>query len=179
MATKGDLVKRCVSSLERLRRDETGAAMVEAVVMLPFFLLLFGLVLYVYREHEGRISASADARNCAWTYSANNCEGPLPPGCRTAGSIRSEEIQAADVADGSDSILGALSGIPFVGMVIDAVFGTSHRFAGARTFERPKVMGGGERTVSRNYTMMCNEVPRDTALEFALDMLEKVFDAAK
>ena len=47
--------------------------MVEAVVALPFMVLVFASVMYVQRASLARQSADAAARTCAWLYSVNGC----------------------------------------------------------------------------------------------------------
>lgn len=61
-------------SLSGSRAHARGAASVEAVVVLPVFLILFISLFYVRDQVLARQATQEQARTCAWLYSANNCE---------------------------------------------------------------------------------------------------------
>lgn len=165
-------VHRGSSACRRLLRSSEGAIYIESVVMLPFLMLLFGLVLYVHRDFSARHDASSRARQCAWAYAARGCSGPLPEGCRETGRRSSGELD-----DGSStSVLATLSAIPLVGGFVDAFFGRIQTVASHREVARPRVIGGGTLRVGATYTTICNEAPPDTALDAAASMLRGFFE---
>jgi hypothetical protein len=57
------------------RRRRRGAALVEAVVAIPFFLLVFACLLYVVRLFLVKEFTLSDARSKVWEYALNSCEG--------------------------------------------------------------------------------------------------------
>src|SRR5688572_20991055 len=62
------------------RARARGVASVEAVVALPFLLLVLVCVSYVRTAALEERKAAAHARSCAWKYSQSNCD-VVPPGC--------------------------------------------------------------------------------------------------
>lgn len=82
-------MRHCTLHTKRLR--QRGATMVEAVVVLPFFIMLFVSSLFVTRRYLAVQAAQSQARSCAWQYSASSCIN-IPPGC------------AAKLDDGSPSV---------------------------------------------------------------------------
>jgi hypothetical protein len=62
------------------RRREAGAALAEAVIMLPVFTIIFFGVVYVKNASVVALENLSKARECAWTYSNNACQ-TLPAGC--------------------------------------------------------------------------------------------------
>jgi len=108
----------------RARRAHRGAALVEAVVVLPVFVALLAALVYFERLYSGRLVAARDARAAAWQTSLAGCEGrpaaaevPLPAalgryaaaagGARVvAGSGTTTAIARQRV--GGDAVLGLL-----------------------------------------------------------------------
>ena len=58
--------------LRALLRDERGSVMTEAVVMLPFFVLVWGCIIYVSQLYEKGIETQAVARECAWRHAKDS-----------------------------------------------------------------------------------------------------------
>src|ERR1700690_2403507 len=107
-------------------RAARGAAMVEAVVVLPVLIILFVSVFYVRNQVLARQAAESKARACAWAFSMNNCNA-VPPGCD--GLVR--VVSAAGplgkkVGDALNNATGGIAG-PIVTNVLkpllDAAFG--------------------------------------------------------
>jgi len=72
----------------RARRRGRGAAMVEAVVTIPFFTLIFIALIFVGKLYVTKQKTLSLARQQAWTYAMQNCEGSLPDvNSKDAGSI--------------------------------------------------------------------------------------------
>jgi len=49
--------------------------MVEAVVAIPFFIIIFVSMLYVGKLYAQKQRTLREAKRQAWTYALNNCEG--------------------------------------------------------------------------------------------------------
>jgi hypothetical protein len=59
----------------RRRRGSRGAALVESVVIMPVFLLLFAGLVFISNLYSAKMVAMEDARVGAWAYASFNCGG--------------------------------------------------------------------------------------------------------
>lgn len=88
-----------LSRLDRMRqrRLRRGAAMTEAAVAIPVFLLLFAAVVFLYRVYSLKGNARMEARAAMWAYALNACED---------GKYTSSAAQKVDTHDGptADSV---------------------------------------------------------------------------
>lgn len=57
------------------RRRQRGAALVEAAVVIPTFILLFGGMLFLHHVLREQQRVMKDARNRAWTFATQSCAG--------------------------------------------------------------------------------------------------------
>lgn len=173
----------------RTRRTECrGAASVEAVVVLPFFVLLFVSVLYVRDRAIAKQAAQMQARSCAWLYSAADCRD-VPPGCEGVlaegqqGSPLPEIRQVLTnagrgIASGEggaivESVIGSL-----LGRAIDHAFGRSVDARASETIDRPALYGGGEQALAGHYHLACNLRPQEPG-DVALDAWRRVFGGSR
>lgn len=62
----------------RVRRRSRGAALVEAAVVIPFFIVIFISLVFFSRLYIEKQRTLSEARQSAWTYAMNNCEGSPP-----------------------------------------------------------------------------------------------------
>ena len=120
------MTRRRDEVVERARRlpRRRGAAMVEGVVAIPFFLLMFVGAMFVGGFYKKRIDAASKARNEAWQRAAvQSCKGGS--NCALAGL---PIVAAAD--------LGTLSTAPFAALCEADIGGvcyeqrTSHAVSG-------------------------------------------------
>ena len=167
---------RTISS-SRFRRSSRGAASVEAVVVLPVFIIIFASVLYVRSQVLSRQAAETKARSCAWTFSTNNCDA-IPPGCD---DIVRKVDGAAKVVDEIEKDLSSAKGGP-VGSVISKViepalkcaFGSAVEASSKQSFQRPSLYGGGTATASGSYHLACN-LAHETLIDVAKDAWKSLF----
>jgi hypothetical protein len=131
-------------------RRRTGAASIEAVMLLPFFILIFACVLYLEDLWENKQIAMLGARRSAWNASLEGC--PKKPGSENTNEFSGEM--------GENGRLDKLSGIPIVGNVIEGFFGKPSRSGASREVERPPLLGGGTVEIPGCYYLMCNEKDR-------------------
>jgi hypothetical protein len=145
-----------------------GAATAEAVVALPFFLLVLVLALQVRRELLAAQTASARARTCAWVYSSTGCR-EVPPGCRDLVQVRSGDASVdRSLRDGADSALrnGDPSGV--VGSIVEALVFPALERAFRRSVDAkvvkiapsPALVGGEVRAVTAHHRVACNLEPQ-------------------
>lgn len=153
-----------------------GTASVEAVIVLPFFAILFITVYYVRHDLLARQTAEIHARSCAWAYSANNC-ALVPVGCENElhdvweGEAFSEEIVTTlNLGDGliKDAIVFVLD------PVLKAVFGKALNAKTKTSFERPALYGGGTATAHGTYHLACNLQHKDLG-DVASDVWNSIF----
>jgi hypothetical protein len=152
----------------RHRRNARGAAMVEALVVIPFFMLILAGAAYVGGFYGKRLDAQADARRGTWILAATqNCDGG-------DANITNGHLADIDIVDSSD--LGELSASPLAALC-DRDFGSvtytsrdSHEVTGPFGFD------GNIRSAAM---APCNEtpIPGDVAYEHAVQFLWDAYQA--
>jgi hypothetical protein len=60
----------------RLRRGQSGAAMVEAAFMFPMFVILWFSIVYAHAFSSTQIDTNTQSRELAWTDAMSNCNTP-------------------------------------------------------------------------------------------------------
>ena len=143
-----------------------GAASVEAVVALPFFVLIFISLFYLRDELLRKHQLSMTARTCAWLYSGSNCQ-VIPEGCQgvlsTPGSTSSAEASKLhrtlkDAEDKASKLTDVVKNIvtSLLDNVLDAAFGQSFDAIPKGSIARPALYGGGTTSLSSQYHLPCN-----------------------
>lgn len=146
------------------KRDRTkiqGAAYLEAVIILPTFILIFAGVLFVQHLWEVRQTALITARRCAWQYSSSGCR-ESPPGCEGVVSSRGSsdgDEQTSRLIKGK--MLAGLKELPVIGTAIEGLFGGALNSSASNTVTRPTVLGGGAARVKGDFYLLCNERERE------------------
>lgn len=150
--------------LQRKRRNR-GVASVEAVIVIPFLILIYFGVVFVHARYDARQRAWSSARGCAWLYSQRGCKGELPTECGAAVSgpaelpenadldeaARGDQVQAEDedsqkVVDKQNMLLGEPRG---------SLFGEYVTVTASVEFQSPALFGG-TRSASAPYYVACN-----------------------
>lgn len=164
---EGQGLRGIIASL--LPLGDQGAATTEAVIMLPFFILIWGGLLWIVQAYNAKIRAGILARDCGWTYAQSGCD-EVPPQC----SETPVDIGAADGGDSStrSELTSALdsTGIPILGGLISGIFGNLQLATRYYDVSRPRVVGGGQFRATGQFAILCNERPR-TIGEIAMDVL--------
>jgi len=155
-----------------------GVASVEAVVFIPFLLMVYFGVTLVHGRYDAAQRAWISARSCAWMYSQRACQGELPAECGAANVEPSELPENSDLNDATSSnqirtddaasnkvhtTLGAPS---------RTLFGEYTTVTGSADFQAPTVFGGSRR-ISAKYFVACNLEPQ-TLGDIARDLVEAV-----
>jgi hypothetical protein len=157
----------------RLRRR--GAASVEAVIVLPIFVLLFISLFYVRDQVVARQATQSQARTCAWLYSWNNCDkSALSPECQAV--VTDEAFFNDATAELSEKLGGGLVGDALKGIldpVLEAAFGRALDAQVSKEIPRPAIYGGKTQNVSGSYHLACNLKPT-TAPEVARDAWSRI-----
>ncbi|HKO48575.1 MAG TPA: hypothetical protein VJV79_12675 [Polyangiaceae bacterium] len=156
--------------LRRARRLSRGVASYEALVALPFFILILAGVTLVRDRQLAIQAAENQARSCAWLYSASDCTS-IPSGCEGVlrpGTAPRPATQVDDVLrDAKSQVLagGDAKGViekvavALLGPAIDALFGRYLAGSANRNVTRPGLFGGGQTVVEGRYHLACNLHP--------------------
>lgn len=151
----------------RRRAPRRGAAMVEAVILLPVLaVILFG-ILFVQEHASATQSARGKARRCAWQHAVGGC-GEIPEGCgdtdhqetqRTTPPADAMDAASAQDPDAAVEAVAAetsmLVDVPLIGDAIDGLFGTATSFTVSRDVERAGLAGNA----SGRVYLLCNARP--------------------
>lgn len=165
-----------------LRDSQCGAASVEAVVVLPFLIMIYFGVTLVYGRYDAAQRAWASARGCAWSYSQQGCQGDLPAECGAATTGPSEILENPELADAA-STEGVQASEEEQQKVLDVMnhtlgeprstlFGEYVTVTAATEFQAPALFGD-RRRVSATYHIACNLKER-TLGDIAKDFVDAV-----
>ena len=161
----------------RLLADTEGAILTEGVIVLPVFVLVLASVLYFHNLYAAKLDANVAARACAWDYAVKGCDptskkpkhckvGKVTNGFQALGGSTLNNSPFKDSSGGSggqqetksDLELGLAGanriGLGLMGLREGVVVSAS------RDLTKPSILGGGKKSVSSNYTVMCNEIER-------------------
>jgi hypothetical protein len=156
------------------RHRTRGAASVEAVVVLPVFVILFVGLFFVRDLTRARLRADQEVRRCAWQYALyENCE-QSPPGCEHVvgkghyGTLLPDNLDSAINSLGNGAKGGSSEGFARVRNVIENFVerylaqAVTKRFEAEKNIEqaRPPMFGGGASVVRGKYNLACNVRPQ-------------------
>lgn len=133
------------------RRRRRGAAMVEALVAIPFFIVIFATTMFVGSFYQEKLRTMRESKRCAWDHALNGCKGGCQAETTAAGS--SDEIGASGTGDGkADSAPG--------GEIMSKDVNQS-KFTVQSKVTAANIIGGYVRNVESTTTVLCDEVPED------------------
>jgi len=148
---------------DRERRGERGAASTEALIILPFFFIVWGALFFSHRLAEKKVVVNEIARTCAWARMTGGCTDAMSPRCNHTTSVP----LANDDLEGSraslinyDARINSGFEWPFqsrFGPYFRPVLGADRD---ARV-TKPRQIGGGEFGVHTEFSEMCNEVSHE------------------
>ncbi|MEY4513567.1 MAG: hypothetical protein RLZZ450_5689 [Pseudomonadota bacterium] len=176
---------RSARSLRNKRRLR-GTASVEVVMMLPFFLIVYAGIYWMYGHYMGRQQAMLRARSCTWEYAAAGCQdSERYKTCLTAptggGAPDVEQSDQPVVASGAGKsglegevaknevgtskvgkIMNKFESVPILGDALHYLFGTPvlGRSRQPVRFGQNR-FGPSEKAVPGAYSTLCNSVPKD------------------
>jgi hypothetical protein len=142
-------------TLRDLLRCIRGSATTEAVIMLPFFAIVWGCIIYCSHRYERATEVQAVARGCAWRHAKDNCDTDtrcsISPGADVSDTT---EIQG-DIASAQSSAgdWGA------IGSVIDLLSGQDITATYNGSVQKPEVIGGGTANLVGQMALTCNIAP--------------------
>ena len=139
-------------SQRRSRRRQRGAAMVEALVAIPFFIVIFATTMFVGSFYQEKLRTMRESKRCAWDHSVHGCTG----GCAadTSATGNSGEVQPpGGTGDGKTD------GAP--GSQIMSKDVNQSRFTVKSQAAASNVIGGYVKSIESTTTVLCDEVPED------------------
>jgi hypothetical protein len=145
-----------------VKSGERGAATTEALIILPFFFIVWGAIFFAHRLGEKRLVVNEAARACAWQRMTGGCTEPSPAGCNVSPgpSLGNDELEGSRAAlvnlhQRLDAFVIDFQGM--FGPYFRPIFGTERE----GIVVRPRQVGGGEMGVATAFSEMCNEIPGD------------------
>jgi hypothetical protein len=156
----------------KTRRKRAGAASLEAVILLPVFILIFAGILYVETLWETQQQALLQARKCAWLYANTGCdEEQLTQDCVDALHDTEGLTEGNSLAESMNGgVLDGLTEVPLVGPVIEGLFASAFDSRSSRKIQRTPILGEKTVAVIGGYYLICNEKERDM-----LDVIKDAF----
>jgi hypothetical protein len=139
---------------ESLLRDTRGNATAEAVILIPFFILVWGFIIWGSHAYERTLDEGAIARGHAWQHVMSSCSGSVPAGTRVRDVTDPPFGPVGEALRLIDTLIDAL---PLFGDYWPGFFPDEneyHRHADIRT---PQVIGGDTRRMEYDIVLMCNE----------------------
>ncbi len=133
--------------------------MVEAVVAIPFFIIIFASILYVGKLYAQKQRTLREAKQQAWTYALNNCEGGGGASKQPDGNpVSGLNSQGAGLGKGAGSYVPASGGES-----LTTDWGTATATVKG-TVVADNLIGGYTNKLSTTTRMQCNEKPADDSI---------------
>jgi len=167
------MVRMC-GSLGRRRRCSRGAAMVEAVVVIPFFIIIFASIVFVGKLYTSKLRVMRLSKESAWNFAISNCGNrgdPLTSSMAKSSSAPTAEPGAHEESpsfdDYSEPDQPASDGQSEAqdlggdkGQLASQDFESSVATMKANV-SADAVIGGMSKTVTSRTRVICNEAPFD------------------
>ncbi len=141
--------------MHRINRDEKGIAMTEAVIVIPFFILIWMVLIYLHSICNARLEAQVKAHHTAFTQAmGGNCSG----------SFESDKADGDEVRHTVDGVTSELSISESASPGGDALFDWSHHVISTvvTADNLPNPIGGPTQDTRGKARVMCNSKPEDS-----------------
>ena len=136
----------------RARRRQRGAAMVEALVAIPFFITIFATTMFVGSFYQEKLRTMRDSKRCAWDHSINGCAGGCNADTSATGSTGQLQSPGGTGNSKTDSAPG--------GQIMSKDVYQS-KFTVKSSVTASNAIGGYVRPIESTTTVTCDEVPED------------------
>jgi len=146
---------RVKAARRRLRRGaKRGAVLVEALIVIPFFAIIFIMLIHMGKMYVKKLHAISQTKACVWERAmSGNCES----GC---GQAQVSDLGDADLDMGSE--MNPSQGHPQVDDWLTRTFKeTKFRLDDSNTAANAFGQGGFTNRVYTTQTVMCNEKPEN------------------
>lgn len=136
-------------------KSERGAVYTEAVITIPFFIMIWAFLIFSHQLTLNKIRGNAHAKGCTWAYAVNFCEtGGLPAGCSPPVSFSNSAPEGWSRGPEIGNFLNS------VGQAASSVLGSVGYGQEQRSVNRPNYIGGRSTTVTARHSVSCNEKPK-------------------
>ncbi|MFI5298019.1 MAG: TadE/TadG family type IV pilus assembly protein [Polyangiales bacterium] len=150
--------------ITRERKNQRGAALVEAAVVIPFFLLMLAGVIFVGKMYQTKLQVMRLSKQSAWTYAMQGCQGD---GHGTdAGEPNASKTNGGSGFGAPTAILSILgSSNPLEDALDDA------EVNGQKDVTADNFVGGYTKTMRSHIRVRCNAVPSDSVFGNAFSFI--------
>ena len=150
-------------SAASLLRDRRGIATTEAVIVIPFFLIVWMGMVTVHHVYEKRLEVQVISEGRAMSASVAGCKGSPDD---VSDQANEANDQLASEHGNEASFMERIGG--------DQPFAWTHTSGGKRltAADIPELFGGPERTVEASQKFMCNMEPKDGLWDMLCDMMK-------
>lgn len=150
-------------------KDEQGAVYTEAVITIPFFIMIWAFMIFAHQLTLDKMRGNSHAKGCTWAYAIGFCDrANLPAGCSPPVSFSNSApdgwTRGSEVGDFLNR----------VGQVGAAVLGSVGYGQEQRSTARPNYIGGASTTTTARHSVSCNEKPKT-----ARDLFSSLWDTIK
>jgi hypothetical protein len=146
----------------RPRAGARGAAMVEGLAAIPFFMIIFASAVYIHDIYNNKISTLAETRRNTWA----NAMGP----CANNNSQTVEILGFSLTIPAPNNSNLAAGQLAPGGQLCDKKVDESSVLAD-ESVTKSQYMGGGDTAVQSRYRVICNEQPAPADFKKGIDFL--------
>ncbi len=154
------------ASRRGLLEDTRGNATAEAVILIPFFILVWGFIIWGSHAYERTLDEGALARGHAWANVMDACPNNFPAGTRVTDATDPPFGPVGDVLSAIDSLISAL---PLFGDYWPGFFPDERMYHRQADIPTPQVIGGDTRRMEYDIVLMCNERDRTPSMDEIAD----------
>jgi hypothetical protein len=136
-------------------RRERGAAMVEALIVIPFFIMIFVLSIFLNNLYSAKLRTIRETKKCVWQSAMKgDCQG----GC---GESTTKNLGDKDLDKGAEN--NPSQGHPQVDKWLKKTFSETDmsRTGNATASSITGIVDGFSVQVATKQVAMCNEIPED------------------
>jgi hypothetical protein len=163
-----DVTRETLLHRRHRRAGQRGAAMVEGLVAIPFFILIFASAVYIHDLYSTKLTTMATTRRSSWESAMGPCVTGNTMTIEVFGfNIDVPAPSANDLAAGQMAPGGQLCGKKF-----DETSMVSTDSATMQSY-----MGGGTTEVKSGYRLLCNEKPADADFKKGIEYLWNFYGA--
>jgi hypothetical protein len=137
------------------RRRRRGAALAEALIMLPAFFAIWTGVNHLTGVYQTKMINAQRVREATWRRAMKNCVDAAPPGV----TVSSQDVLLPPDSehDAVDEIDALGQAVPFFEVQARPLFGHADEGRASASYTKPTSLGGGSGTLEHATSVSCNE----------------------
>lgn len=136
----------------RSRRRRRGAAMVEALVAIPFFIVIFATTMFVGSFYQEKLRTLRESKKCAWDHAIAGCNG----GCQAETTSGGSGAELTPPGGAGDDKANSAPGAEIQSKDVN-----QSKFTVKAQVTASNTLGGFVRNIESTTTVMCDETPED------------------